>query len=116
MVDEHAETTLPTGGPPAETPLAKPWWQSRTILGLIISGLSMIANAAGLSIDAGLLTEIVTQGAAFVGLMVAWYGRINAEVPVDAAQVAPGMRLPARPARAARVRVRPDAESGPFGH
>lgn len=87
---------------------AKPWWQSRTMIGLAVSAVSMIASAAGYSIDAGLLTEVITQALALVGLVVAWWGRVQAKQPIDAAQIAPGVRMPVAAAKS-------HADPGPFG-
>ena len=82
---------------PAPVP-AKPWWTSRAIIGALVT---LVIGLAGLftdlgGLDTGALTDalvsIATGGA---GLLALW-GSIRRQAPIDPTLVAPGLRLPAR--------------------
>lgn len=90
--------------PPLATP-AKPWWQSRAILGLLASLLAMIAGRLGWSIDDGQITEMLLRAVELGGLALAAWGTIRRSAPIDPTLVARvgarDVRLPVRPDRAA---------------
>lgn len=96
--DQH--TRIPTLTPAP----AKPWWQSRAVLGLLASLLAMIAGRMGWSIDDGQITEILLRIAEVGGLAVAAWGTIRRQAPIDPTLVARvgarDVRLPVRPDRA----------------
>ena len=93
------DTAIPTVTPAP----AKPWWQSRAILGLLASLLAMIAGRMGWSIDDGQITEILLRVTEVCGLIVAAWGTIRRQAPIDPTLVARvgarDVRLPVRPER-----------------
>lgn len=66
------------GGGPYGAPLVKPWWQSRTIIGVAVMLLSQILRAAKVDIIDAELTDILTLCLDTVGAGLAIYGRIDA--------------------------------------
>lgn len=81
----------------------KPWWQSRAVLGLLASLLAMIAGRMGWSIDDGQITELLLRATEVGGLIVAAWGTIRRQAPIDSTLVARigthTVRLPVRPER-----------------
>jgi hypothetical protein len=90
---------------PSVTPeAAKPWWQSRAIIGLFAAVLAGAAHAMGLEIGSDEITAILLSLVEFVGLGLAMWGTIRRQAPIDPTLVArlPGrgdVRLPMRPER-----------------
>ena len=76
-----------------EAPESKPWWQSRAIIGVIISSLSVGVGMVGYELDVGAATEIVAGLGALIGNALAWYGRVKATKPISKRQVMPGVNL-----------------------
>ena len=81
-------------------PVAKPWWTSRAILGLLASVLAMIAGRLGWSIDDGQITELLLKATELGGLALAAWGTIRRSAPIDPTLVARvgarDVRLPVR--------------------
>lgn len=61
---------------------AKPWWQSRTILGALVVMLAQVARLAGLEIDSAALTDVLLGLAELAGAALTLYGRLRATQPV----------------------------------
>jgi hypothetical protein len=103
---------------PSVTPTpAKPWWQSRAVLGLLTVGLAWAAGKAGWLIDDEQITQILLHVMEAVGLIVAAIGTARRSAPIDPTLV---MRLPNRDVR---LPVRPERKtpggsgrSDPRGH
>jgi hypothetical protein len=88
-------------------PVAKPWWQSRRIIGAGVAVLAGLASAfTGVAVDAGETTELVMQAISLIGAIVAWYGSIKGTQPIDPDLVLPGVRLN-------RGLLRPDRSGAP---
>lgn len=81
-------------------PVAKPWWTSRTVIGLLASVLAMIAGRLGWSIDDGQITEMLLRAVELGGLALAAWGTVRRSAPIDptlAARVGHrDLRLPVR--------------------
>lgn len=94
------DTAIPTVTPPP----AKPWWQSRAILGLLASLLAMIAGRMGWGVDEGQITDVLLKATELGGLVVAAWGTIRRQGAIDPTLVARvgthSVRLPVRPNRA----------------
>ncbi len=67
----------------------KPWWESKTIWGSIITVVAVASGLFGIQIDAqtqGLLvdniTALVSAGGAIVGALLGIYGRVKADKKV----------------------------------
>jgi hypothetical protein len=62
---------------------AKPWWESKTVLGIIVASLPMLAKAAGIDYDAVLLPYAgdITQ---LIGSVLAIIGRATASANLSA--------------------------------
>jgi hypothetical protein len=88
----HVEISVPVVTPSA----AKPWWQSRRIIGAVVAVAAIGAGFAGLEVDARETTELVMQAIALIGAVVAWWGGLKAERPIDPGLVMPGVRIPQR--------------------
>jgi hypothetical protein len=56
----------------------KNWYQSKTIWGAIAVIISSISQMAGVSLDAGQLTEATMSLVSLVGGVVAYVGRVKA--------------------------------------
>ena len=59
----------------------KPWWQSKTVWGGLVTLLAVILGAFGYDLgteDQKQLVEILSQIAASVGAVIAIYGRLTA--------------------------------------
>ena len=81
-------------------PVAKPWWQSRAVLGLLASVLAMLAGRFGWSIDDGQITEMLLRAVELGGLVLAAWGTVRRSAPIDPTLVARvgarDLRLPVR--------------------
>ncbi len=81
-------------------PVAKPWWTSRAVLGLLASVLAMIAGRLGWSIDDGQITEMLLRAVELGGLAIAAWGTVRRSAPIDPTLVARvgtrDVRLPVR--------------------
>ena len=91
---------------PTVTPEApKPWWTSRTILGLAASGMALIVSRWGWQVDDEHLTQLLTEAVQFGGLVLAFWGTVRRAGPIDQTLVARlgdrDLRLPMRAERAA---------------
>jgi len=62
-------------------PVSKHWWQSKTIWGLIIAGVSIAAPKY--QPIAQVLPQTVDQIGQIAGLIIAAYGRIKADKPIN---------------------------------
>ena len=93
-LDEDASVPTVTPAP------AKPWWQSRAVLGLLASVLAMIAGRMGWSIDDGQITEMLLRAVELGGLVLAAWGTVRRSAPIDPTLVARvgarDLRLPVR--------------------
>lgn len=82
---------------------AKPWWQSRTIVGLLAAVLAGAAQAMGLEIGSAEITAILLPLAEFVGLVLAMWGTVRRKGAIDPTLVARvgtrDIRLPVRTER-----------------
>ncbi|MBP8283146.1 MAG: hypothetical protein KAX46_04440 [Chromatiaceae bacterium] len=94
---------------------AKPWWQSRAVLGILVSMIAVIAERVGWTVDANTLTNLAVQVAEVAGLALAFVGTVRRRAAIDSSLVAPGVRIAARSAP-----VPPDSPTdrpaGPFGY
>ena len=91
---------------PTVTPEApKPWWTSRTILGLLATILALVAGRFGWEVNDGDLVGVLTQMVEVAGLLVAFWGTVRRAGPIDRTLVARvgdrDLRLPMRPERVA---------------
>ena len=75
----------------------KTWWQSRAIIGSIVSVAAGAAGVAGWSVDAAATTDLVLSLITVISGALAWWGTVKREAPIDANQVLPGVRLPEKP-------------------
>lgn len=69
--------------PEVVTPVdeAKPWYESRTMIGSVVATIAIIANMAGFQIDGLLETEVADtafQAVALGGVVYALIGRVLA--------------------------------------
>ena len=63
-------------------PAAKPWWQSRRIIGAAVAVLAGLASAfTGVAVDAAETTELVMQAVSVISAAIAWYGSIKGTQP-----------------------------------
>jgi hypothetical protein len=74
----------------------KPWWQSRAIIGSLITAAASLAALAGYALDVPATTELVLGLAGLVGSALTWWGRVRASRPISRTQVAPGLTLGGR--------------------
>lgn len=74
----------------------KPWWQSRAIIGSLITAAASLAALAGYALDVQATTELVLGLAGLIGSALTWWGRVRASRPISRTQVAPGLTLGGR--------------------
>ena len=60
----------------------KPWYQSTTIRAAVAIVIVQIAAALGVSLDGGVVVEVVAALGTLVGAALAVYGRVRAEQPI----------------------------------
>ena len=99
--DDRVPTVTPTP--------ARPWWQSRAILGILTSVIAAVVSRWGWSIDHDAITDLLFQAIEFGGLAVATWGTVNRPAPVDPTLVA---RFGTRDVRLPdRVPLRPNRQA-----
>ena len=110
-LDQKTPRNVPTPAPGG----AKPWWQSRAVIGLLVSLIAVIAERMGWTVNANELTTLLVQLAEVGGLALAFVGTVRRRAAIDSSLVAPGLRYPTRtpPVPPDRPTDRP---TGPFGH
>ncbi len=94
---------------------AKPWWQSRTVIGILVSLTADITERMGWIVDANTLTTLAVQIAEVAGLALAFVGTVRRRAAIDSTLVAPRVRLAARPAPVPSDSPT-DRPTGPFGY
>ena len=81
-------------------PVAKPWWTSRAVLGLLASVLAMIAGRFGFEVNDGQITDLLLKAVELGGLALAAWGTVRRSAPIDPTLVARvgtrDVRLPVR--------------------
>ena len=101
------DALVPTHVPPAP----KPWYLSRSIIGLLATIIAGLLGRSGYLVDSGELTNALLQVVEAGGLVLAFVGTVKRSSPIDT-------RL--RPtARANKLRTKREADvkatTGPFG-
>lgn len=71
----------------------KPWWQSKTKIGILASSVTVIAGIFGVVLDAGMVTEVTFGLITLAANLYASRARNSADTPIDTKQVLPGLRL-----------------------
>jgi hypothetical protein len=104
--------------PPVTPPVAKPWWQSRAVIGLLTVGLAWAAGKMGWLVDDEQITQILLAVLEAVGLIVAAIGTVKRKAPIDPTLVArlPHGRDVRLPVRAERQTPRGPGRSDPRGN
>lgn len=74
-----------------EAVLEKPWWQSRAIIGSLITVAGSALGIAGYALNVPLATELAVSISTLVGGLLSWYGRIKAERLISKTAVLPGI-------------------------
>ena len=110
-LDQKTPRNVPTPAPAG----AKPWWQSRAVIGILVSLAAAITERMGWIVDADTLTTLAVQVAEVAGLALAFVGTVRRRGPIDHSLVAPGVRFanttyPVSPDGPA------DKPAGPFGY
>lgn len=91
-------------------PAAKPWWASSamwgalTTIGLTLAGIFIDVS----SINAGALTDALVSVSTGIAGLLALYGTIKRQAPIDPTLAAPGVRWGTRRARADARRMPPE--------
>ena len=110
-LDQKTPRNVPTPAPVG----AKPWYLSRSVIGILVSLIAVIAERLGWTVNANELTTLLVQLAEVGGLALAFVGTVRRRAAIDSSLVAPGLRYPTRtpPVPPDRPTDRP---TGPFGH
>lgn len=110
-LDQETPRNVPTPAPAG----AKPWYLSRSVIGLLVSLIAVIAERLGWTVNANELTTLLVQLAEVGGLALAFVGTVRRRASIDPTLVAPGVRYPTRtpPVPPDRSTDRP---AGPFGY
>jgi hypothetical protein len=77
----------------AEVGKPKPWYLSRTLIGLLVLLASQAAKGAGLEIESEALTDAIVTGLDLLGAGLVWWGRVAATRPISRRAVLPGVVL-----------------------
>lgn len=109
-LNQHTPQDMATPAPAA----AKPWYLSRSILGILASALAVVAERMGWIVDANELTTLAVQVIEVAGLAVAFIGTVRNRAPIDPTLVAPGLRYHTNTGPVSSER-RHGGASGPFG-
>jgi len=71
---------------------AIPWWQSRGIIGSLVTIVASLIGLAGWQMDVGQATELALGLASLIGGGLSWWGRVRAHpLPISRNQVLPGI-------------------------
>lgn len=100
------DSQVPTVVPPAP----KPWYLSRSVLGLLATIIAGLLGRSGYLVDSGELTNVLLQITEVGGLVLAVVGTVRRSAPIDTR-----LRLPAR-ADSVRTQRETDQPPGPFGY
>ena len=109
-LNANTAESMPTPSPAA----AKPWYLSRAVIGILVSGIAVITERMGWIVDANTLTTLLVQLAEVLGLALAFVGTVRRRAPIDGTLVAPGVRYPST-ATVSPERRR-GGSGGPFGY
>lgn len=63
---------------------AKPWYQSTTIIGLLVSILGWVLVKFHVTLGSDVLTDYITNGMEIIGAIVAFIGRLISSTKVTA--------------------------------
>lgn len=66
-----------------------PWWESRTIIGAVVTVAASLAALAGYTIDIGQAIDIVLSLTTLAGGALALWGRIRASTVISRTKVLP---------------------------
>lgn len=110
-LNANTPEAMPTPAPAG----AKPWWQSRAVIGVLVSLIAVITERMGWIVDANTLTTLVVQVAEVAGLAMAFVGTVRRRAPIDPTLAAPGLRFPTR-APDLPAGGHPHQPPGPFGY
>ena len=108
----YLDQKTPHNVPPPAQAGATPWDLSVAVIGILVSGAALVANVWGWEVD---VEQAITLAVGIGGFVVSLIGTIRRSSPIDAAVIAPGVRLPTRatPMPPDRPADRP---TGPFGY
>lgn len=70
----------------------KPWYLSRTLIGLMVMLASQAAKASGVEIQTEALTDAIVTGLDLLGAALVWWGRVAATRPISR-RILPGVVL-----------------------
>ena len=73
--------------------LEKPWWQSRAIIGSLVTVAASMVGIAGYTLNVPLATELAVSIATLVGGALSWYGRIKADRLISRTAILPKVRI-----------------------
>jgi hypothetical protein len=72
---------------------AMPWWQSRAIIGSLVTVAASAAALGGIAIDVGAVTELALGLISLIGGAMSWWGRVKATRTISRTQMLPGVTL-----------------------
>ena len=107
-LNQKTPRNVPTPAPAG----AKPWYLSRAVIGILVSGAALAANLWGWEVD---VEQAITLAVGIGGFVVSLIGTIRRSRPIDATLIAPGVRLPTRATPVPPDRS-DDRPAGPFGY
>ena len=110
-LNQKTPRNVPTPAPAG----AKPWWQSRAVIGVLVSLIAVITERMGWIVDANTLTTLAVQVAEVAGLALAFVGTVRRRAPVDGGLIVRGVRY-ANTAYPVSPDSSADKPAGPFGY
>ena len=111
-LNANTPVSMPTPAPAA----AKPWYLSRSVIGILVSLIAVVTERTGWIVDANTLTTLLVQLAEVLGLVLSFVGTVRRRASIDSSLVAFGVRLPTRTHKVPSERNSNGPTPGPFGH
>ena len=71
----------------------KPWWQSRGIIGSLVTVAASLVGIAGYTLDIPMTTELIVSLITLASGILSWVGRAKASKVISKTQVFPNLTL-----------------------
>lgn len=110
-LNQNTPHNVPTPAPAG----AKPWWQSRAVIGILVSLAAAITERMGWIVDADTLTTLAVQVLEVAGLALAFVGTVRRRAPIDGGLIVRGVRY-ANTTYPVPPDGPTDKPAGPFGY
>lgn len=73
-----------------------PWWQSRAVIGSLVTVVASIAAMVGYTVDLDKAIDLLFTLVSLAGGLASWWGRVNATKVISKRQVIPRVTISER--------------------